>query len=76
MEEKDEYPATSETKAISRRQNFVNSKFWIYCRQHKLIVIPSAMLLLLLPLLGLIALKDRHGARAEWTSPILYPSRE
>ncbi|KAM0717262.1 hypothetical protein Q7P37_007114 [Cladosporium fusiforme] len=32
------------------------------------------MLLLLLPLLGLLALKNRHKAMAESTSPIVYPS--
>lgn len=75
MEEKEEYPVP-QTKPIPWRERLAKSRPWVYCRNHKRIVIPIIMLLLLLPLLGLIALKDRHKARAEATSPIVYPSRE
>lgn len=75
MEKKEEYPV-SQTKPISWRDRLANSRPWVYCRNHQRIVIPIIMLLLLLPLLGLIALKDRHKARAESISPIVYPSRE
>ena len=47
-----------------------------FCRRHKLVVIPMAILIFLLPLLGLLALRNRHGARAQAISPIVYPSRK
>jgi beta-glucosidase len=50
------------------------SKFLTYCKTHKRIVIPAGIMLCLLPLLGLIALKNRHAHAMNWTSPIVYPS--
>jgi beta-glucosidase len=48
--------------------------FIAWCRTHKLIFIPVAVMILLLPLLGLIALKNHHAHAKEYTSPIVYPS--
>lgn len=45
-----------------------------FCRRHKFIVIPAAIMICLLPLLGLLALKHRHAHAMNWTSPIVYPS--
>lgn len=61
-----------------------NSKPVLFARRHKKVVIPVAIMVLLLPLLGLLALRNQHGgggsgsgfARAEAVSPIVYPSRE
>lgn len=50
------------------------SKFAVFCKQHKLVLIPLATMIFLLPLLGLIALKTRHAHAMNWTSPIVYPS--
>jgi hypothetical protein len=49
-------------------------KFLDFYRRHKVVVTIGAIMILLLPLLGLLALRNR-GARAEWTSPLVYPSR-
>lgn len=75
MEEKDEYPTTQYTP-LTRRQRIRESKVGSFYRRHKFIVVAVIMLLLLLPLLGLLALRNRHTARADWVSPIVYPSRE
>lgn len=75
MEEKDEYPTTQYTP-LTRRNRIAKSKIGGFYQRHKLIVIAAIMLVLLLPLLGLLALRDRHSARAAWVSPIVYPSRE
>lgn len=75
MEEKDEYPTTQYTP-LTRRQRIRESKLGGFYRRHKFIVIAAVMLLLLLPLLGLLALRNRHSARADWVSPTVYPSRE
>lgn len=75
MEEKDEYPTTQYTP-LTRRQRIRESKFGSFYRRHRFLVIAAVMLLLLLPLLGLLALRNRHSARADWVSPTVYPSRE
>jgi hypothetical protein len=75
MEDKDEYPSTQYTP-LARRQRFARSKFGSFYQRHKLVVIAGIMLLLLLPLLGLLALRNRHSARADWVSPTVYPSRK
>jgi hypothetical protein len=75
MEEKDEYPSTQYTP-LSRKQRLGGSKLGNLYGRHKIIVIAIIMLSLLLPLLGLLALRHRHSARAEWTSPAVYPSRK
>jgi len=75
MEEKDEYPVTQYTP-LTRRERLGGSKLGGFYRRHKVIIIAAIMLLLLLPLLGLLALRNRHSARADWVSPIVYPSRE
>jgi beta-glucosidase len=51
------------------------SKVIEFYRRHKIPVTAAAIMVLLLPLLGLLALRNR-GARAEWTSPLVYPSRK
>jgi hypothetical protein len=75
MEEKDDYPTTQYTP-LTRRERVRDSKIGGFYRRHKIIFIATIMLLLLLPLLGLLALRNRHSARADWVSPIVYPSRE
>jgi hypothetical protein len=75
MEEKDEYPSTQHTPLV-RRRRFSGSKIGSFYQRHKVAVIASIMLLLLLPLLGLLALRNRHSARADWVSPTIYPSRK
>ena len=75
MEEKDEHPTTQYTP-LTRRERVRSSKLGGFYQRHKYIVIAAIMLLLLLPLLGLLALRNRHSARADWVSPTVYPSRE
>lgn len=75
MEEKDDYPTTQYTP-LTRRKRIANTKFGGFYQRHKVLVIVAIMLLLLLPLLGLLALRNRHSARADWVSPVTYPSRE
>ena len=75
MEEKDDYPTTQYTP-LNRRERVRDSKLGGFYRRHKFIVIAAIMLLLLLPLLGLLALRNRHSARADWVSPTVYPSRK
>lgn len=70
MEEKDE-ASTSGPDKSAPAQNTKGSKIIAWCRTHKKFVIPAAIIMLLLPLLGLLAL--RHG-HAQSTSPIVYPS--
>ncbi|WPG99275.1 Hypothetical protein R9X50_00208800 [Acrodontium crateriforme] len=69
MDEKDDisHESTPLVKGSPR------GKFWHWCKTHKLIVIPVVVMILLLPLLGLLALNKQH-ARADYTSPIIYPS--
>nr|OQO30448.1 hypothetical protein B0A51_02790 [Rachicladosporium sp. CCFEE 5018] len=71
--EKDDLTPTAKP---SLGQRFSQSKFIVWCRTHKLIAIPIAVMIALLPLLGLLALRNRHHANAQWTSPIVYPSPE
>ena len=75
MEEKDEYPTTQYTP-LTRRERVRDSKLGGFYRRHKFIVIAAVMLILLLPLLGLLALRNRQSARADWVSPPVYPSRK
>jgi lipopolysaccharide/colanic/teichoic acid biosynthesis glycosyltransferase len=75
MEDKDEYPSTQYTP-LARRQRSTRSKIGGFYQRHKLIVIAAIMMLLLLPLLGLLALRNRHSAHAVWVSPTVYPSRK
>lgn len=75
MEEKDDYPTTQYTP-LTRRKRIASTRFGGFYQRHKLVVIAAIMLLLLLPLLGLLALRNRHSARADWVSPVTYPSRE
>jgi beta-glucosidase len=51
------------------------SKVVEFYQRHKIAVTAAAVMVLLLPLLGLLALRNR-GAQAEWTSPLVYPSRK
>lgn len=73
MDEKEVATAetTERTPFLQRTQQ---SKFVVFCLRHKLIVFPVAVMVLLLPLLGLVALNTKE-ARAEYTSPIVWPSR-
>ena len=68
--EKDDISSDVEEKP-SPPQSTRKSQFAAWCKRHKLIVIPAAIMIVLLPLLGLIALKKTH---AGWTSPTVYPS--
>ena len=68
--EKDEVSIDVQEKSSLNRRT-CGSRFLEWCRGHKFIVIPVAVMILLLPLLGLLALRK---ANAKWTSPITYPS--
>lgn len=74
MDEKDTVTAetTERTPFLQRTQQ---SKVVVFCLRHKLIVFPVAVMVLLLPLLGLIALNPKE-ARAEYQSPVVWPSRK
>ncbi|KAK0261640.1 hypothetical protein B0A54_12432 [Friedmanniomyces endolithicus] len=67
-------PAHSGNEKAPLLKGVQQSKFIAFCRRHKRIVIPVAIMILLLPLLGLIALKTRHAHARNWTSPVVYPS--
>ncbi|KAK0937585.1 hypothetical protein LTR29_010807 [Friedmanniomyces endolithicus] len=67
-------PAISGNEKAPLLKGVQQSKFIAFCRRHKRIVIPVAIMILLLPLLGLIALKTRHAHARNWTSPVVYPS--
>jgi beta-glucosidase len=69
--EKDNASSELAYKPPAPRPNPVFERIIIWSKQHKRISIPVAVMLLLLPLLGLLAL--RH-TEAQWTSPIVYPS--
>lgn len=70
-DEKEANAATTEHTSLLEKGK--QSKVGIWCRKHKLIAGGVAMLVLLLPLLGLLAL--RHGrVRAEFVSR-MYPQR-
>ncbi|KAK3114726.1 hypothetical protein LTR53_006680 [Teratosphaeriaceae sp. CCFEE 6253] len=51
-----------------------HSRLLLFCRRHKAIVIPAAVMISLLPLLGLLALRNGHAHAINWTSPVVYPS--
>lgn len=68
--EKDDISAEVPGKQ-SLAQDFRGSKLGSWYRKHKIVVIVVGTMILLLPLLGLIALKK---SGAQWTSPIVYPS--
>lgn len=67
------------TTATDERTPFIErakgSKFFAFCQKHKILVSVIVIMILLLPLLGLLALRNRGVRAAEWTSPIVYPSR-
>lgn len=65
-------PPTERTPFLEEEHS---SRVADFLRRHLKIVIPAGIMILLLPLLGLIALKDR-GAKADYVSPIVYPSRK
>ena len=67
-------PTTTGNEKAPLLKGVHQSKFIAFCRRHKRIVIPVAVMTLLLPLLGLIALKTRHTHAMNWTSPVVYPS--
>ncbi|KAK1062374.1 hypothetical protein LTR12_010315 [Friedmanniomyces endolithicus] len=67
-------PTTTGNEKAPLLKGVQQSKFIAFCRRHKRIVIPVAVMILLLPLLGLIALKTRHAHATNWTSPVVYPS--
>lgn len=66
-----DWNASEKTPFAEGRQKRASIR-WI--NNHKRIAIPVVVMILLLPLLGLLALRD--GAHAHWTSPIVYPSPE
>lgn len=63
--------ASEKTPLTEGRQR---GKATAWLRTHKRIAIPIAIMILLLPLLGVLAL--RNTAHAHWTSPVVYPSPE
>ena len=65
-------PAVHEKLSPSR--DSVLSRTWTFCKQHKFVAIPVAVMILLLPLLGLLALRNNHAHARNWTSPIVFPS--
>jgi beta-glucosidase len=65
-------PATEQTPFL---EEVNTSRVKEIFQNHRKVVITTAIMILLLPLLGLIALKGR-GAKAEYVSPVVYPSRE
>lgn len=65
-------PATEQTPFLEEVHTSTVEEFY---QNHRKVVIPTAIMILLLPLLGLIALKGR-GAKADYVSPVVYPSRE
>ncbi|KAK0316220.1 hypothetical protein LTR82_012248 [Friedmanniomyces endolithicus] len=67
-------PTTTGNEKAPLLKGVQQSKFIAFCRRHKRIVIPVAVMVLFLPLLGLIALKTRHAHATNWTSPVVYPS--
>lgn len=67
-------PAVRETAPLLN--NGTQSRLVSFCSQHKRIIIPLAIMILLLPLLGLLALRNGHAHARNWTSPIIYPSPE
>ncbi|KAK1050347.1 hypothetical protein LTR74_017085 [Friedmanniomyces endolithicus] len=67
-------PTTTGNEKAPLLKGVQQFKFIAFCRRHKRIVIPVAVMVLLLPLLGLIALKTRHAHATNWTSPVVYPS--
>ncbi|KAK4561100.1 hypothetical protein LTR86_005055 [Recurvomyces mirabilis] len=50
------------------------SKPVAFYQRHKVLVIAAGVMICLLPLLGLLALRNRHAHAMNWTSPITYPS--
>lgn len=52
----------------------LKSKTIALYHRHKWLVIIGIVMLLLLPLLALLALRNR-AVHAAWTSPVVYPSR-
>lgn len=70
MEKAEDPIPTDEANPPSR--GFSGIKLVRWTRDHKVIAVPLATMILLLPLLGLLALSKSH---AEWTSPGVYPSR-
>lgn len=71
--EKEEYSThASEKTPLTGGSRRTRARRWL--KSHKRIAIPIAVMLSLLPLLGLLAL--RNNAHAHWTSPIVYPSPE
>ena len=69
--EKDEVLTDVEEKSLSLEKNRSKTKLGTWCRKRKVILIPVAVMILLLPLLGLLVLRK---TAALWTSPTVYPS--
>lgn len=72
MDEQESTPNAHEKAPLL--QGVKQSKLAAFCRRHKRIVVPVVIMIILLPLLGLIALKNRHAHAMKWTSPVVYPS--
>jgi len=66
---------SGQEKALPRK-GFKQSKFAAFCERHRIAVIVAVIMICLLPLLGLIALKNRHAhaQTINYTSPVVYPS--
>ncbi|KAK5733195.1 hypothetical protein LTR17_009937 [Elasticomyces elasticus] len=67
-------PATTGNEKAPLLEGSKGSKLIAFCRRHKRIIIPVGIMILLLPLLGLLALKTHHAHAMNWTSPLVYPS--
>ena len=72
MDKEDYDTHASEKTPLTEGQRASKPVTWI--KNHKRIAIPLIVMILLLPLLGLLAL--RNQAHARWTSPIVYPPPE
>jgi beta-glucosidase len=70
MEKNDVYTDVEEKSSLIQKASR-RSKLTTWCRKHSKIVTAVAIMILLLPLLGLLALRK---TAADWTSPIVYPS--
>ena len=77
MDEKEAAAVTTEKSVLLLRahETIAHSRFTLFCKQHKLFCGIMITAILLLPLLGLLALIPGH-ARGDYTSPVIYPSRE
>ena len=73
MEKETGAAVEEETPEPSLRKANAPNRLIDWYRKHKRLALAIGAMILLLPLLGLLALRNAH---AQWTSPIVYPSRK